>query len=273
MQVDGLKRAKAALNECQAVVVGAGAGMGVDSGLPDFRGERGFWNAYPAYQHLGLSFVDLANPRWFKRDPELAWGFYGHRLSLYREIRPHHGFAILQELAGDRPMWVFTSNVDGQFQRAGYPVDQLVEVHGSIHHLQCSEPCHEEIWTATGEHLTVDPVSCRAADPLPTCPRCGAVARPNILMFGDWSFLGSRTEQQFGGYRQWLQELDLRRLVVVEMGAGSAVPTVRHHSEVLMRQGATLIRINPREPQGPEGVIELADGALTTLTALRDVET
>jgi len=64
--------------------VTAGAGMGVDSGLPDFRGDQGFWRAYPPYAKVGLSFADLANPRWFDEAPSLAWGFCGHRLNLDR---------------------------------------------------------------------------------------------------------------------------------------------------------------------------------------------
>ena len=69
------ERAAEALAGAEALVIAAGAGMGVDSGLPDFRGPQGFWRAYPPYQKLGLSFEDLANPRWFSDDPELAWGF------------------------------------------------------------------------------------------------------------------------------------------------------------------------------------------------------
>ncbi len=57
-------------------MVCAGAGIGVDSGLPDFRGNQGFWRAYPPFAELGLSFVDMANPQWFASDPEFAWGFY-----------------------------------------------------------------------------------------------------------------------------------------------------------------------------------------------------
>ena len=53
----------------EAILIGAGAGMGVDSGLPDFRGGSGFWKAYPPYAKLGLDFVSLANPRWFVSDP------------------------------------------------------------------------------------------------------------------------------------------------------------------------------------------------------------
>src|SRR5262245_11868002 len=85
------------------------------SGLPDFRGNEGFWRAYPPFAKLGLSFVELANPRWFDDDPALAWGFYGHRYNLYTKTRPHEGFAILKRWA-DRPphgAFVYTSNVDG----------------------------------------------------------------------------------------------------------------------------------------------------------------
>ena len=83
--------------EATALLIGAGAGMGVDSGLPDFRGNEGFWEAYPPFAKLGLSFMELANPGWFESDPALAWGFYGHRLESYRRTVPHRGFEVLRE--------------------------------------------------------------------------------------------------------------------------------------------------------------------------------
>src|SRR5262249_60236034 len=77
MNDDLIQRAAEVVRRADALLIGAGAGMGVDSGLPDFRGAHGFWRAYPPYQKLGLNFVELANPCWFRDDPELAWGFYG----------------------------------------------------------------------------------------------------------------------------------------------------------------------------------------------------
>src|ERR1017187_6224325 len=114
-----------------ALVIAAGAGMGVDSGLPDFRGNDGFWRAYPAVAKGNMNFVDVASPRTFVRDPSLAWGFYGHRLQLYRQTTPHAGFDILRRW-GDRMLLgarVFTSNVDGQFQKAGVTEDDVQEYH------------------------------------------------------------------------------------------------------------------------------------------------
>ena len=80
-----------------ALVIGAGAGIGVDSGLPDFRGNQGFWQAYPALAKANLNFSEIASPQAFENDPALAWGFYGHRLAFYRHTIPHPGFDILHQ--------------------------------------------------------------------------------------------------------------------------------------------------------------------------------
>ena len=143
-----LDKARDWLRDAEAVLITAGAGMGVDSGLPDFRGNQGFWNAYPAYKRLGFNFVEMASPDRFRDAPELGWGFYGHRLDLYQKTTPHAGFAKLLSYAESKPhgYGVFTSNVDGQFQMAGFSEEHIVECHGSIHHLQCFEGCTEAIW-------------------------------------------------------------------------------------------------------------------------------
>ena len=117
-----LRKAARAIQGADALLIGAGAGMGVDSGLPDFRGPEGFWRAYPPYAKLGLRFEQLASPAHFRSDPPLAWGFYGHRTNLYRQTMPHEGFAILKRW-GDRMehgAFAFTSNVDDHFAKAGF---------------------------------------------------------------------------------------------------------------------------------------------------------
>jgi NAD-dependent SIR2 family protein deacetylase len=244
--------------------------MGVDSGLPDFRGPEGFWRAYPPYRRLGLVFEELADPVHFATDPGLAWGFYGHRRALYRATEPHPGFAVLDRLAGGRPTRVFTSNVDGQFQRAGFADADVLECHGSIHHLQCLNRCTSTIWPADGTDVTIDTETMRAEAPLPSCPRCGGLARPNILMFGDYDWLPARTETAAVDHQAWLRERRERgeQLVVVEIGAGTAVPTVRRHAERV--GGDALIRINTREPEVRRGIgiPAPARDALTELEAL-----
>lgn len=204
-----IHRAAAAFVQADAVLITAGAGMGVDSGLPDFRGNQGFWKAYPPIARLGLSFSEMANPMWFERNAPLAWGFYGHRLNLYRQTVPHAGFHQLLELVSQKKggYFVFTSNVDGHFQYAGFDEERIEECHGSIHFFQCSRPCHQKIWDGRHARIVVDEETLTARDPLPRCPRCGDVARPNILMFGDWAWISDRTDRQGQHLQRWLQEL------------------------------------------------------------------
>jgi NAD-dependent SIR2 family protein deacetylase len=258
-----LDRAADLVATADAVLVCAGAGMGVDSGLPDFRGDTGFWRAYPPYERLGLRFTDLANPEHFATDPHFAWGFYGHRRALYRSTTPHAGFATI--LGWGKETRVFTSNVDGQFQRAGFAAAQVAEVHGSIHHLQCQHPCEWTIWAAPEWDVEIDESSMRAVGELPTCPHCGDVARPNILMFGDFGWVPDRTDEALRALRSWQESLSGRHVVVLELGAGTAISTVRVHAE----RSGTLIRINPRESAipGARGV-SLAMGAADALSEI-----
>lgn len=255
-----------AISEATAMVITAGAGMGVDSGLPDFRGNQGFWNAYPMYERLGLSFVQAANPEHFERDPHFGWGFYGHRTNLYRSTVPHRGFALLKDWCARFHLdhFIVTSNVDGQFQKAGFDEERILEVHGSIHHLQCTAPCNHNIWP-NKEKIRIDESTMRAAH-TPECPNCKRVARPNILMFGDYSWLHQRTSIQEDNFDAFLQKNQGGQLVVVEMGAGSSIPTIRHLSERLgQRQQAKVLRINPREPQIGAPHFSFACGAVAAL--------
>jgi NAD-dependent SIR2 family protein deacetylase len=254
-----------AIRSADALLIGAGAGMGVDSGLPDFRGPEGFWKAYPAFH--GKQFAELSTPHWFQTDPALAWGFFGHRLNLYRAATPHAGFTILRRWAEAKPggAFVFTSNVDGQFQKAGFDNGQIVERHGSIHYLQCVGQCGRGIWPTEGVQIDVDVATIRAKSDLPRCPECGALARPNILMFDDWGWDQARTAAQIDEYRRWLRSVAGARVAVIELGAGLAVPTVRRECET---RGNVLIRINPRESETPAGGIGLPLGARDALAQI-----
>ena len=255
------------IREAEVLVITAGAGMGVDSGLPDFRGDHGFWHAYPPYARLGLSFAECANPEHFTRDPAFGWGFYGHRTNLYRDTIPHEGFHIIRRWIerNSADYFVVTSNVDGQFQKAGYADDHLLEVHGSIHWLQCQTPCCSSIWP-NNEVIPVDEATMRARH-IPRCAACGEVSRPNILMFGDWSWLPNRTRIQEHCFDNFLDNNADRRIAVIEMGAGCSIPTIRAASERIgwSLPNATVIRINPREPDIKAPHISMPCGALEGL--------
>jgi len=111
-------------------------------------------------------------------------------LNLYRQTKPHAGFDILLKWAQAKPrgFFVFTSNVDGQFQKAGFPEDNIVECHGSIHFLQDGN----KIISADPFNVTVNQSTFRAEEPLPR-GLDGSVLRPNVLMFNDWGWDSSST--------------------------------------------------------------------------------
>jgi NAD-dependent SIR2 family protein deacetylase len=263
-----LRNAADAIAGADALLIGAGAGMGVDSGLPDFRGDTGFWKAYPPFR--GRSFADISTPHWFRTDPALAWGFFGHRMNLYRGTAPHAGFELLRRWGESRRLgcFVFTSNVDGHFQRAGFPEERVLECHGSIHYLQCAGPCRQAIWPSEDVRINVDEETIRARSGIPECPGCGGVARPNILMFGDMRWLPLRYHEQHHRYNGWLRRVRGRRVTAIELGAGLAIPTVRYECEA---RSQTLIRINPREAETNAGGISLPLGALEALTRIDEL--
>ena len=252
------------------ILITAGAGMGVDSGLPDFRGKEGFWQAYPIAKKLNLDFYELASPKWFDENPKLAWAFYGHRLHLYKDTTPHSGYNKLLNLAlAKKDYFVVTSNVDGHFKKAGFSEDRIDEIHGSINHMQCSKPCSSDIWSSGNINLELDLEKFEAKEPLPYCKKCRGVARPNILMFNDWNWLEHREKKQRERFANFLRQVGSESLVILEFGAGEVVPTIRNLSEIIASDfNATLIRINPQDYSVPDGAISLKNGAKEAIEEL-----
>jgi len=288
--------AAAAVRAAEVLVFTSGAGLSVDSGLPDFRGPQGFWRAYPPMKALGLRFEQMSNPRWFTQDPQLAWGFWGHRFSLYRSTLPHSGYdimlrwgrsketAVAEDKQGDvssARFFVFTSNVDGAFSKAGFPPERILECHGSTDWMQCIEPgsCPgNSLWSSASIAVEFDSTTFRAHPPLPTCVHCPRLSRPNVLMFDDDGFADSRLLEQQERFDTFIRALPHEcRLVVVEIGAGHAVPTVRMQSQSLVRHhpNATLIRINPTDYDVPSSLqtrsVAIPMGGKAALTAIDEL--
>lgn len=269
-----VSRAAEFIHSADALLITAGAGIGVDSGLPDFRGKDGFWKAYPALQESNISFHDIANPEMFTHSPMKAWGFYGHRLGLYRRTIPHNGFQLLKNWGVEMKYGsaVFTSNVDGQFQKAGF--SNVYECHGSIHKLQCSVPCSDISWNADEFIPEIDISYCKLKNELPICDLCKEVARPNVLMFNDWGWNSSIYALRRLELDVWLKEA--KNLVIIEIGAGIAIPSVRDFSERMYHKyKAKFIRINSTTasvPTNGSGIIDSVGLTTTALKGLTDIQ-
>ena len=148
------------LRERQPCVVLTGAGISTESGIPDFRSASGIWAQYDPMEYATIDA--------FRRDPEKVWEFYALRLGVLAKAEPNPGHLALAELERRGLVQaVVTQNIDGLHQRAGSR--EVIEVHGSIRSAQCLE-CGE---TAPLQHAA------------PRCPRCGALMKPGVVMFGE----------------------------------------------------------------------------------------
>ncbi len=261
-----IERAAEAVAAAQALVIGAGAGMSVDAGIPAYR------LSVAAEGKEVVPAVPAGGAALFTLNPAAAWGRTGTLLQLFRDTLPHRGYEILLRWAR-RPnveAYVVTSNVDGLFLATGFTEDEVLEGHGSLHFLQCTKPCSPKIWSAADYQPVIDEERGWARPPLPTCSHCGEPARPNCFYFGDTRFNPGRAQSQADAFKGWLRTVEGRRVVVVECGAGTAIPTIRNRCEEITAQpGRTLIRINPGEPEAPGGAISIP---LPAETALQQIE-
>ena len=158
----------ALVRERQPCVVLTGAGISTESGIPDFRSPGGLWAEYDPMEYATIDA--------FRRNPVKVWEFYALRFELLSTAEPNAGHLALAELERRGLVAaVVTQNIDGLHERAGSR--EVVEVHGSIRSASCLE-CGDRISLA-------QVVAALRAAPAPTCPRCGAVLKPDVVMFGE----------------------------------------------------------------------------------------
>ena len=310
--VDACKHAALKIQEADILMLSIGAGFSADSGLAVYKDIADI----PAYHKKDLTYSDICQPKWLRRDPNLFYGFWGKCFNDYRQTPPHEGYQIVQkwkdskfsanELNKDSfpslfnqkytsqwnlflqnkpgnteklrdpnvgPFFIYSSNVDSHPVVAGFNKNEIYEIHGSVEYWHCSEKCKKfvgydkiasgELWKAPENMIFQinDDMEALDADAIeglwdnhPKCNHCGKLARPSILMFGDGGWIEDTTG--FDRYRKWetnvLDSLEEgKKLVILEIGCGTRVATVRWHNEVLInrapKDAATLVRINPEE--------------------------
>jgi NAD-dependent deacetylase len=161
-------RLAALIRERQPCVVLTGAGVSTESGIPDFRSPTGIWAEVDPFE--------VASIQAFRRDPVRVWGFYRQRIDVLRYAEPNAAHYALAELERRGLMEaVVTQNIDTLHSRAGSA--EVVEVHGSIRAAQCLG-C---LWTEPAD----DVLAQLETSDLPSCPRCGDVLKPGVVMFGE----------------------------------------------------------------------------------------
>jgi NAD-dependent deacetylase len=153
------------IRESQPCVVLTGAGVSTESGIPDFRSPTGIWRDYDPMEYATIDA--------FRRDPVKVWDFYSKRLDVLQNARPNQAHKALAELERCGLVEaVITQNVDRLHHLAGSR--EVVEVHGSIRTASCLVCGRREDFERVLELL-----------PVPACASCGAVLKPDVVMFGE----------------------------------------------------------------------------------------
>ena len=164
----GASRLAELIRERQPCVVLTGAGVSTESGIPDFRSPGGIWARYDPMEYASIDA--------FRRDPVKVWDFYARRLRVLADAEPNPAHLALAELERRGLIRaVVTQNIDRLHELAGSR--DVVEVHGSIRTSSCLR-CGSTVPLAEVVRLLEGAEA-------PPCPRCGAILKPDVVMFGE----------------------------------------------------------------------------------------
>ncbi|MEU5523688.1 Sir2 family NAD-dependent protein deacetylase [Streptomyces sp. NPDC047860] len=150
-----------------------GAGISTDSGIPDYRGPNGLWRRDPEAEKL-------VTYEYYMGDPEIrrrSWQMRRRTFALAAEPNAAHRAVAGLERSGV-PVRVITQNVDGLHQLAGMPDRKVLELHGTVRSVVCTE-CHAR--SAMEDALA----RVEAGEDDPPCQDCGGVLKPATVMFGE----------------------------------------------------------------------------------------
>jgi len=170
-------------------------------------------------------------------------------IKLFDEHEPHEGYKKLLNLCKNKEYYVFTSNIDGYFLRAGFDKDKIIEVHGNIYYIQCPTNC-------TGNNKVFCKNSKISGSGTQICKHCHEKMVPNVMVggFQDFIYKTKNIEE--------LMIKEIKKLVtgsnytIIEIGAGINLPVIRDYSEILVEDyGLKLIRINPEHWQIPKELL------------------
>ncbi len=222
---DSLAEAAEVYRQARHPVALTGAGISVESGIPDFRSEGGLWTVFRPEEYATIEA--------FTRTPEKAWRLYralGRNL-IDKQPSPAHIALFGLESAG-RLAAIITQNIDGLHSRAGN--HEVLEVHGEHQHLHC---------LACGITRPLRQADLEDGLP-PSCPECGYPLKPNIVLFGEMV-------REMPKIDEVLARCDL--LLVI--GTSAQVYPVASFPYLVHRQGGLIYEFN----MAPTPLTHLAD--------------
>lgn len=246
-----LQQAKQAINNAEYILIGAGAGLSTAAGLE--YGGKSFQRDYKEFIEK-YHFEDLYTASFYPfSSQEEKWAFWAKLIKLNRFREPLRLYKELLELVKDKNYFVITTNVDGQFETAGFNIEKIFAVQGDYRFLQCEKACHNKLydnkemveeWLKHTENLKIP------KQLVPKCPVCGGNMEMNLRK--DANFVQDENwYKQAQKYDEFLYRIENKNVVLLEIGVGFNTPgIIRFPFEQMTYQHlkTILIRINKDYP-------------------------
>ena len=222
-----LERLQTALQDCDAVVIGAGAGLSTSAGFI-YTGERfekyfsDFAQKYGIQDMYSGGFYPFASP-------EEHWAYWSRYIYINRYLdAPKPVYEDLLNLVRDKDYFVITTNVDHCFQKAGFDKKRLFYTQGDYGLFQCSEPCCQETFDNEGvirEMVRRQEDMKIPTELLPVCPRCGKPMTMNLR--SDNKFVEDEGWHRAAErYENFLRTREGQKILFLELGVGYNTPVI-----------------------------------------------
>ena len=227
-----------ALNRAEYVVIGAGAGLSAAAGL-EYSGRRFTDNFGDFIRRYG--FTDLYSSSFYPfKTEEERWAYWARHIQQNRyDEAGTELYQMLLQAVGRKEWFVITTNVDGQFEKAGFDRERIFAVQGDYAYLQCAEACHDKLYY---NEALVREMGQKTKD----CPVCGGLMEVNLRK-DDHFVQDAHWYESHERYQAFMQKACRRNTLLLELGVGYNTPSIiRFPFERMASQAdnITLVRIN-----------------------------
>lgn len=257
---DKIKKLKKDIDSTDAILIGAGAGMSTSAGLT-YSGER-FYRFFSDF-HKKYGINDIYSGGFYPYDtPQEYWAWWSRHIYYNRyDIPAGKPYTDLLELVKDKDYFVLTTNVDHQFQIAGFDKHRLFYTQGDYGLFQCSKPCCQK--TYDNEDAVRKMVAAQhdmriPTELIPKCPVCGAPMTINLR--SDMTFVQDEGWYAAAGrYEDYLRRHENSHILLIELGVGMNTPVIIKYPFWQMtanNKDATYVCINRSEAYCPEDIAD-----------------
>lgn len=257
---DKIKKLKKDIDSTDAILIGAGAGMSTSAGLT-YSGER-FYRYFSDF-HKKYGINDIYSGGFYPYDtPQEYWAWWSRHIYYNRyDIPAGKPYTDLLELVKDKDYFVLTTNVDHQFQIAGFDKHRLFYTQGDYGLFQCSKPCCQK--TYDNEDAVRKMVAAQhdmriPTELIPKCPVCGAPMTVNLR--SDMTFVQDEGWYAAAGrYEDYLRRHENSHILLIELGVGMNTPVIIKYPFWQMtanNKDATYVCINRSEAYCPEDIAD-----------------